>query len=587
MNILGINAFHSDASACIIKDGILIAACEEERFKRIKHFSGTPVESVKYCLEEAGLELAEVHHISISRNPVSHMRKKLLYTLLKRPDFRLIINRIFLIIKAKRVVESLCDHLNLRRDHIKAKTNYIEHHKAHMASSFFVSPFNKASILSIDSFGDFVSMMTGVGSNNRIKFFSHVNFPHSLGILYTAATQFLGFREFGDEYKVMGLAAYGEPEYAEIFRRMITLSEKGDFRLEREYFTHSTKLSEMKWNEGTPVSPRLFSDKWNQILGPARLNDEDIERRHKNIACSVQAVMEEVYFHVLNKLYQRTGISNLCLCGGVALNSLANGKIKERTPYKKIYIQPAAGDAGTAIGAAYYTFNQLFGGPRKFTMDNAYLGPEFGDQYITDLIMRKKPLLENKGFDLKKLSEQEICSYTAKAIFDHKIIGWFQGRMEWGPRALGNRSILCNPGVSQIRDILNLKIKKRESFRPFATSIHLNALGEYFETDSPDPFMLMVYKIKSKKRELLPAVVHIDGTSRVQTVSREVNPMFWQLIDDFRKLSGIPALLNTSFNENEPVVCKPEEGIDCFLRTDMDLLVLGNWLIERKRLSGN
>jgi len=574
MIILGINAYHGDSSACLIRDGEIVAAAEEERFRRVKHWAGFPIEAVKYCLAEAGVSPQEIDHIGISRNPSAHLHKKVLYALSRRPSFSLIKDRLANMAKVADPKSELCKALGISPSKLRAQFHNVEHHQAHMASAFFVSPFEEAAILSIDGFGDFVSTMLGEGNGNHIKVLDYVEFPHSLGLFYLAVTQYLGFLKYGDEYKVMGLAAYGEPTYLDDFRKIVRLQKDGTFELDLDFFLHHTEGVEMTWNNKQPTVGRAYSNKFVEKFGPPRENHEPITKRHEDIAASLQAMLEEAYFHILNNLYERTKKKTLCLAGGVAFNSVANGKIFDRTPFEEVYIQAAAGDAGTALGAAYYIYHQILGKPRKFVMKHAYWGPQF-------LASAMEECLKKYRLTYQVLDRSALIEKTVRAIADGKVVGWFQGRMEWGPRALGNRSILADPRRAEMRDVLNARIKRREPFRPFAPSILLEAVGEYFEKTYPDPFMIKVYPIKQEKQQIIPAVTHVDGTGRLQTVTREENPLYWELIKAFGDLTGVPVVLNTSFNENEPIVCTPQEAIECFLRTKMDVLVLGNFLLER------
>ncbi|MBI4683273.1 MAG: carbamoyltransferase [Nitrospirae bacterium] len=596
MIILGLNAYHGDSSACIVADGKLIAAVEEERFTRIKHWAGFPRESIKYCFQESGVRLQDVDHIAINRDPKANFMKKALFAFSKRPSLSLVADRLINAGKVMDIRETLCQEFGDRKQEsgesrqekvgkgqeLKAQIHNVEHHVAHLASSFFVSPFDEAAAASVDGFGDFVGSMWGMGTGNKIEVRHRTFFPHSLGLAYLAFTQYLGFPNYGDEYKVMGLSAYGKPEFMDEMRKIIKngADSGGLFELDLDYFVHHCEGVTMTWENGEPGMGAVYSKRLEELLGPARKSGPLIEERHKNVAASLQKRYEEVFFSILNKVYEETKCTHLALAGGCAMNSLANGKIFQNTPFREIYIQPAAGDAGGAVGAAFYVWNQVLNNPRTFVLEKPYLGAEFSEEEVKrELGVRSQELGNCK---IEKIQEQELlCMHIAKAIADGKVVGWFQGRMEWGPRALGNRSIVCDPRRSDMKDILNLKIKRRESFRPFAPSIHLDAVSEYFETDHPDPFMVTVCKIKPEKRDIIPAVTHVDGTGRLQTVRREDNPLYWQLIEDFRKITGVPVLLNTSFNENEPVVCRPAEALDCFLRTRMDALVIGNFILSR------
>ena len=582
MIILGLNAYHGDSSACIVVDGKLIAAVEEERFTRIKHWAGLPVQAIQYCLREAGTGIGEVDHIAINRDPKANLAKKALFAFSKRPSLRVLSDRLR---NASRITDLrtvLSSTFNVSRSGLKAELHKVEHHAAHLASSFFVSPFEEAAVVSVDGFGDFVGAMWGIAEGSKITISHRTFFPHSLGLFYLALTQYLGFPKYGDEYKVMGLAAYGEPEFMEEMRTILRKVRDGGFELDLDFFIHHSEGVSMTWESGEPHMGAVFSRTLEERLGPARKREVEIGERHKNIAASLQARYEEVFFHILNHVYEKTRCPRLALSGGCAMNSLANGKIFHNTPFREVYIQPAAGDAGGSIGAAFYVWNQLLGKPRSFVLERPYLGPEFTTTQISSVLTAKSNELNSENCAFEPIEDiKDLCHQAARAISQGKVVGWFQGRMEWGPRALGNRSIVCDPRRPDMKDILNLKIKRRESFRPFAPSIHLEAVGEYFEIDYPDPFMLKVYKIRPEKRDIIPAVTHVDGTGRLQTVRYEDNPAYWQLIEEFRKITGVPVVLNTSFNENEPIVCTPEEALDCFLRTRMDMLVLGKFIIRR------
>lgn len=573
-SILGINAFHGDASACLVVDGKLVSAVEEERFNRIKHAAGFPAQSIRYCLSAASIDLKDVDHIAISRNPSAHLHRKLLFSLRNHPSLDLIRSRLSNASRVHDLKTLLSQSLEVPPEQIKAKLHNVEHHRAHMASSFFVSPFETAALLTLDGFGDFVSCMWGTGRGNSMEIGRWVEFPHSLGILYTAITQFLGFPKYGDEYKVMGLASYGEPEFKDEMSTLLRPTNGLDFELNLPYFVHHSQGVQMTWDSGYPEMSNVYSDQLATLLGPARPPGESIERRHQNIASSLQKHLEEVEFHLLNALYEKTQSENLCLAGGVALNCVANGKITERTPFRNIYIQPAANDSGTAIGAAFYVHNEVLREPRGFLMDHAYWGPEYSDSQIERDVAAS-------GLPHRRLDDAELASWTASRIADGNVLGWYQGRMEFGPRALGNRSILVDPRRTDMKDILNARIKHREPFRPFAPSIKEESTAEYFEKSHRSPFMLMTYDVRPEKRDVIPAPTHVDGTGRLQTVTQSQNSLYWRLIDAFEQQTGVPVLLNTSFNENEPIVNTPREALDCFGRTKMDALVLGNYVLTK------
>jgi len=578
MYILGFNAYHGDSSACIVKDGQLIAAAEEERFRRIKHWAGFPSEAIKYCLSEAGIDLADIGHVAINQDGKANLWKKVGFTLGNRPDMKMVLDRI----KNKRQRANVADEMASAVGRgFSGDVHEVEHHLSHLSSAFHVSPFDEAVVVSVDGFGDFASAAWGIGRGSEITIDDKVYFPHSLGIFYQALTQWLGFPHYGDEYKVMGLAPYGQPGFMDEMRKIVLLQDDGGFKLNLDYFRHHKEKVDYEWEDSEPKVGLLFSDALIDLLGPVRQEGEELSQRHKDIARSVQAMYEEAFFHLLNTLHKRHGGENLCLAGGCAMNSVANGKVYRNTPFKKVYIQSAAGDAGGSIGAAFAVWHKL-GGKRDFVMDHAYWGPHFTDDDFRVLLDQNAPALQEQQCDVVHIDDEDaLCRNAAQAISEGKVIGWFQGRMEWGPRALGNRSILGDPRRADMKNILNLKIKRRESFRPFAPSILREAITEWFEQDDDVPFMMQVYPIRQEKHTVIPAVTHVDGSGRLQTVMAKTNPRYHKLISVFAELTGVPIVLNTSFNENEPVVCKPEEALDCFLRTKMDVLVLGNWYIQR------
>ena len=577
--ILGINAYHGDSSACLVGDGRLIAAVEEERFRRIKHWAGFPAESIRYCLDEAGVSLDSIDHVAINQDPKANLWKKIGFTLAKRPDFALVLEKLRTRRKRENIGQEL---LRTVGGSFRGEIHHVEHHLAHLASAFLVSPFDEAVVVSIDGFGDFASAAWGVGRGNTIQVEDKVFFPHSLGIFYQALTQYLGFANYGDEYKIMGLAPYGEPEFVDEMRRIVLLRDDGSFRLNLDFFRHHKEKVPYEWENGTPSVGCLFTHELEKVLGPARPAGKELTQHHKNIARSVQTMYEEAFLHLLNTLHRRHRLDVVAIAGGCGMNSVANGKVLANTPFKRLYVQAAAGDAGGAIGAAFVVSHQTGNSPR-FVMDHAYWGPQFSSKEIGLLLDGASSRLSAAACEVRLVDDEaKLCRQTATAIAEGKVIGWFRGRMEWGPRALGNRSILCDPRRADMKDILNLKIKRRESFRPFAPSILREAVAEWFEPEDDVPFMMQVYPIRRDKRALIPAVTHVDGSGRLQTVTRETNPGYHRLIEAFRALTGVPVLLNTSFNENEPIVCRPEEALECFLRTKMDALVLGDWVVERR-----
>ena len=582
MYILGINAFHADASAAMVKDGLLLCAAEEERFNRVKHCAGVPVRAVEYCLSENGISLHQVDHIAISRDPKAHLFDKILYTLKERPNFTsLVKERLGNARNVKDVKRVLCKALGADSTNVKARVHNVEHHRAHISSSFFVSPFPEAALLSIDGFGDFVSTMWGVGKENRLIVENQVEYPHSLGIVYTALTQWLGFQKYGDEGKVMGLAPYGVPRYLDRMRKLAHFQQDGTFELNLEYFIHHNDGVSMTWEAGSPSMSNCFSPKMLELFGAPRKPGGEYTEHVNDVAASLQAWLEESTLTIMNRLQKRTGQKALCLAGGVALNSCMNGKIFDQTDFTDVFIQPAAGDNGTSVGAAFYVWNQVLGNPRGFVMEHAYTGPGFNDTDVMSALMKHDMGKATSGILIDHLSEDEIIHRTARSIAEGKVVGFFQGRMEFGPRALGNRSILADPRRSEMKVVLNSRIKHREAFRPFAPSVLEEYTGEYFEQQYPSPTMLMVYKVRAEKRLVIPAVIHVDNTGRLQTVSKRTNPKYWGLIDEFRRITGVPVILNTSFNENEPIVCTPGDALECFIKTRMDVLTMGNWYLER------
>jgi len=574
MYILGINAFHGDSSACILHNGELLMAVEEERFRRIKHWAGFPVEAIRACLEIANIGVEDLDYVTISKSPKANFVPRLVQSLrnIANPSFLKDKFRNIKKISSAKVLLSESFHVDIQK--IKAQFLNIEHHRSHMASAFLVSPFQESALLSIDGFGDFSSTMIGFGKNNDIEVYNKVIFPHSLGIFYTALTQYLGFMNYGDEYKVMGLAALGKPEYVEKLNNLVTLTSDGLFRLNTKFFSHAKSGAAMTWEDGSPTIGILYTEELEKLLGKARKKDEELTDYHKNIAASVQKVSEIVLFHILNHLYERTHCENLCIAGGVAQNSVANGKLYLNTPFKNIYVPPAATDAGTCIGSAYYVYNSMLQNNRVKPMLSGGTGPSFSDQNIEEL-------LKAKNITFVKLTETEVLDKVTDCLINAGVVGWFHGKSEFGPRALGFRSILADPRRSDAKEILNVKIKRRETFRPFAPSVLADHVKDYFETTEEVPFMEKVYVIKPEKRSSIPAVTHVDGTGRLQTVHKDVNPRYYSLIHKFFEKTGVPMLLNTSFNENEPIVNKPEEALNCYLRTNMDMLVLENYIISR------
>ena len=575
MIILGINAYHADSSAAIFVNGIMVAAIEEERFKRVKHWAGFPSLAIQFCLKEAGVTIEEVDHIAIGRDPKAKLFKKFLF-LLKHfsGSFEVVKDRILNSKKVASLEEEFHVLTGVDKEQIKQKIHQVEHHRSHLASAFFASPFDEAALLSIDGSGDFTTTMIGVGKGNSINVTDSVDFPHSIGVFYTAFTQLLGFPHYGDEYKVMGLAPYGEPKYVDKLKKVVQLTGDGLFKLDLSYFRSATKGVISYGEDHIPVVAPLFSDKLIREFGEPRKKEEPLSQYHKDLGASVQRLTEIVIFHILNHLQRRTGLFNVCISGGVAQNSVANGKISRNTAFSNIYIPSAGNDAGISMGAALYVQHQVVKTPRTPPIMTAYTGSRFHNEEIEQLLISKK-------IRYRKLADEDLYATVADRLVNAGVVGWFSGRAEFGPRALGGRSILADPRRSDAKDLLNAKIKRRESFRPFAPSILKEYVGEYFEVNDVVPFMEKVFPIRPEKQASIPAVTHVDGTGRLQSVDKDISPRYYCLIEAFRKKTGVPILLNTSFNENEPIVNSPLDALDCFLRTDMDMLVMENIVVER------
>jgi len=561
MYILGISCYYHDAAACLIKDGKLVAAAEEERFTRKKHDPNFPINSINFCLEKANISSKDLIYIGFYEKPLVKFERMLSQHLEMFPySFWSFYNSI-----PSWLIEKLRVPKTLKRK-IKYKGNvlFVDHHLAHASSSFLVSPFKEAAILTIDGVGEWTTTAVSYGKENNIRLLKEIKFPHSIGLLYSTVTAHLGFSVNNSEYKIMSLASYGKPIYYEKFMKIIDLKDDGSYRFDMSYFAYHYRLS-------------MPSKKFIKEFGPIRKPSEELTQHHKDIAASLQKVNEAILFKILNYLYKKTKCNNLCMSGGVALNSVANGKIKKNTPFKNVFIQPASSDAGTSLGAAFYIYNSILNNKRNYVMDSAYLGPEFSYDKI-------KNFLDSNKINYKEFKdEKELINKTAKLIFKDNIVGWFQGRMEFGPRALGNRSILANPCNPQMKQILNEKVKHREEFRPFAPVIIKEKVKEYFDIDKEDEkFMLFVYPVRESKRKIIPAVTHIDGTARLQTVNKNQNPRYYNLINEFEKLSKVPVLINTSFNiRGEPIVCTPEEAYRCMMGTEIDYLIMDNFLIRR------
>ena len=581
MNILGLNAYHGDVSAALVCDERLVAAVEEERFRRIKHVAGFPHRSIAVCLQMAGLTASDIDTFAVSRDPRAHLWRKAVFLLKHRPKGT-VASRARNLVSLRALPATIAKSLGLDEAVVRRRTRFVEHHPAHLASAAFVSPFDEAAICAIDGFGDFVSTSWGRVAGSRLSVDGHVFFPHSLGLLYLAVTQYLGFSNYGDEFKVMGLSPYGEPRYVREIESLVRLKDEGRFELDLSYFKHWSEGVQMTWEDGEPTIGTVFTPKLEALLGPARRRDEPLDAKHEAIAASLQTAFEHAAFHVLRHVQKSTGSTRLCFAGGCAMNSVANGKIREQTGFRDVFIQPAAGDNGTALGAAFYACHHLAGHPRRFVMEHGYWGPSYDDRAIAAALDAQHAAVAEHGCARAAWDDEEALDrWTAEQIAAGRVVGWYQGRMEWGSRALGNRSIVADPRRADMREIINTRIKFRERFRPFAPSVLEEALDDYFVGGVPDPFMLQVYPVRPDKRAVVPAITHVDGSGRLQTVSQRSNPRYYRLIKSFERLTGVPMVLNTSFNENEPIVLTPEQALDCFLRTHMDVIVMGRHVLER------
>jgi len=584
--IIGLNVFHGDASAAALSGGQFKVGVEEERFTRIKHWAGFPENALKHCTSEVnGGSIEGVAALAVSRQPQAYFMRKVLLALSHPRSLPRAANRVRNMTQIRSLQDRVGKAFGFPRE--KLPPLYaVEHHLAHIASAFFCSPYDQAMCLTVDGFGDFVSTMLAIGRGNKIDVLQRVHFPHSLGLFYTAITQYLGFPKYGDEYKVMGLAAYGQPTQADKLRQMVPAEPDGTFKLNLRYFRHLREGVDMTWENGEPQLGPVYSEQLQELLGqPPRDPRDELTQWHKDMAASLQKVYEERFFALVRELSKRTGLKKLTLAGGCALNSLANGKLFDQTDIQDVYIQAASADGGTSLGAALYVQHAILNQPRNFVMEHAYWGPEYSNDDIRSAVEAGVKGSSGTFGDLHVETfedEAALLRETAAAIAAGEVVGWYQGRSEWGPRALGNRSILADPRRNDMRDILNIKIKRREPFRPFAPSILEEETGNWFTISYPDPFMLKVYPIRPEKRALIPAVTHADGTGRLQTVSPITNPRYYRLIKEFFRQTGVPTVLNTSFNENEPIVNTPAQALDCFLRTKMDRIIMGNIRVARK-----
>jgi carbamoyltransferase len=577
--IVGFNAYHGDVAAAVIRDGKLIAALEEERFSRIKHVAGFPARAIERGLAMAGATPKDVDVWAVARGRRVHLLQKAKFALTHRPGAALVGQYRNTAGRHGTMPDTIAKAFHLDPSAITMR--YVEHHPAHLASAYYTSGMSEAACCAIDGFGDFVSVSVARGRGGRLDVIDRVFFPHSLGLLYLAVTQYLGFKKYGDEYKVMGLAPYGSPAYTSQLEKLVRLKEGGGFELDLDYFRHWTGEVAMSWDSGEPIVPDVYTDRLIDLLGPARSADQPVTKQHEDLAASVQRVFEESAFHVLRGVHAKVPSSALCLAGGCAMNSVANGKIRQNTPFREVFIQPAAGDNGTALGAALDAWHASGERGNAARMPHSYWGTEYDGNAIATVIRDSGVVEQHRCTWTTIDDEAALCDQTAALLADGAVVGWFQGRMEWGARALGNRSILADPRRKDMRDVINQKIKFRERFRPFAPSVLAEAIDEYFVGAVHDPFMIQVYPVRPEKRDLIPAVTHVDGSGRLQSVSEESNARYWNLIRAFRARTGVPVLLNTSFNENEPIVERPEQALDCFLRTDMDVLVMGPHLLRK------
>lgn len=557
MYILGINCFSHDTSACLLRDGELIAFAEEERFVRKKHTKSFPDNAILFCLEHAGIHMSDVDYVAFPFRPGLDFLRGVRHFMRYFPcSYKRLAGQAWMDLNLKKKV------IEFRRTYgYKKKIFFVGHHEAHAASSFFVSPFDQAAILSIDRGGDFLSTLLAVGEGNTIKTLKFMRNPHSVGEFYTAITAYLGFTPNSGEGKVMGLAPYGDETYFQEFKKLVSTNGDGGFKLNLEYFPHH-------------YGDTWFSKKFVNEFGEPRQPESPMERRFENVAAAVQQVTEDMGVYLANHLYELTKQENLCIAGGVGLNSVMNAKILLETPFRRVFIQPACNDAGTSLGCALYVWHLVFGNERVFEMEHPFFGPGFDDSQIEQVL---------KQNNLNYQVVENPARVAAQLIAGGKIVGWFQGRMEMGPRALGGRSILADPRIPEMKDVLNHKVKHREGFRPFAPSVLAEEGADYFEDYVETPFMLKVLPIKEDRKDVIPAVCHVDGTGRLQTVSRERSPLYWELIKEFKQITGVPVVVNTSFNvRGEPIVLSPQDAVNCFLSTQLDCLVIGKYLVDKE-----
>lgn len=581
MNILGINAFCGDAAAALIKDGILVAAVEEERLSRRRHWAGFPAGAIKAVLTDGGLSIEEIDHIAVSRDPAANLYRKSLFAF-NRSAPRVIKRRLGRTSRFPSVAESLTSTLGAPRPALRAKIHRVEHHKSHLASAFLISPFEEAACVSIGGFGDFVSTMRGLGRDRDLDILDRVTFPHSVGLFYTAMTQFLGFLGYEEEWKLTSLAPFGKPRYEAEIRRLIRGVEGGGFELNLDFFRHHREPIELSWDDGTPRLDLVFSPRLSDLLGPPRAPDDpEYFGKWADLAHSTQVVYEDLLCQTLIDLERRTGVDKLCLTGACALNAAANGKIFERSKFRRLFAHPAADDSGTAIGAAFYVEHAVLNRPRRFVMRDGYTGPAFNDVQVAAAIERARQNGWDPAVSVQRMEDADLYREVAHALASGQLAGWFQGRMELGSRALGNRSVLADPRRGHLKDVLQRRIAKREIYAPFALSVLEERLSEICERRELSPFMMLTHTIKPAHRDRLPAVTHVDGTAQVQTVSARENPRFHALLSEFDRQTGVPLLLNTSFDERTPLVSTPDDALSCYLATRLDVLAIGNWILRR------
>jgi carbamoyltransferase len=561
MHILGISAYYHDSAACLLRDGEIVAAAGEERFTRRKHDHGFPENAIRYCLQEGKLSARDLDYVAFYDKPLVKFERILLTYIATFPrSFPSFNKAVPMWLRQKLRIPAL-----IRKTlGYEGEVLFGDHHMSHAASSFLVSPFKEAAILTLDGVGEWSTATHGVGRDREIRLWDEIRFPHSLGLLYSAFTYFLGFKVNSAEYKVMGLAPYGNPRfYDTIMKELIHVNEDGSFKMNMDYFAYDYGLT-------------MTNGRFSRLFGvPVREQEGKLEQVHKDIAASVQKVTEEIVLRMARRLHRETGLTNLCMAGGVALNCVANGRILRETPFKEIFVQPAAGDAGGAVGVAAYVYHAMLGHERRWVWKHAYLGPAYSKEEI-------RAYLDKHGIPHRELAREELLRTTARLIAEQNVVGWFQGRMEFGPRALGARSILADARNPANKDVVNLKIKFRESFRPFAPSVLAERCSEYFELDCDSPYMLLVAQVRPEKR-VIPSVTHVDGSARIQTVRREENPLYYDLIAEFDRQTGCPVIINTSFNvRGEPIVCTPHDAYLCFMRTKMDHLVLDHLVLDKK-----